>query len=49
MKIEEKDLALEIKTAIDDLFEGEIFYSNDGLRLEFFNGQKFALKIEELK
>ena len=48
MKIERKDLALEIKTAIEDLFEADLITTDNFLLLKFFNGQNFCLKIEEL-
>ena len=47
MSIERKDLALEIKTAIEDLFEADLSSTDDFLLLKFFNGQNFYLKIEE--
>jgi len=47
MSIERKDLALEIKTAIEDLFEADLISTDDFLLLKFFNGQNFYLKIEE--
>ncbi len=47
-KIDEQDLLLDLKVLIKEYYCGT--FTNDGqsLVLSFFNGQKFALKIEEI-
>lgn len=47
-KIEKQDLLLDLKVLIKEFYFGT--FTNDGqsLLLNFFNGQKFALKIEEI-
>ena len=47
MKIDVKDLVLEIQTAIEDLFEADLISTDDFLLLKFFNGQNI-IKSEEL-
>ena len=47
-KIDKQDLLIDLKVLMKEFYLGT--FANDGqsLVLEFFNGQKFALKIEEL-
>ncbi|MDE6474743.1 MAG: hypothetical protein K2L70_06555 [Clostridia bacterium] len=47
-KIEKQDLLLDLKVLIKEFYCGT--FTNDGqsLLLNFFNGQKFALNIEEI-
>ncbi|MDE6361492.1 MAG: hypothetical protein K2L53_00780 [Clostridia bacterium] len=47
-KIAKQDLLLDLKVLIKEFYFGT--FTNDGqsLLLNFFNGQKFALKIEEI-
>lgn len=47
-KIDKQDLLIDLKVLMKDFYCGT--FTNDGqsLVLEFFNGQKFALKIEEI-
>lgn len=48
MKIEKQELLFDLKVLIKEFYCGT--FTNDGqsLLLSFFNGQKFALKIEEI-
>ena len=48
MKIESKDLALEIACAIEDLFVATVSSKEDAVELAFSDGQKFVLKVEEV-
>ena len=47
-KIDKQDLLIDLKVLIKEFYCGT--FTNDGqsLLLELFNGQKFALKIEEI-
>ena len=46
--ITKQALLTEIAVAIGDLFVAEVKQEEDGLRLEFLNGQQFALTVNEL-
>ncbi|MBQ5929577.1 MAG: hypothetical protein IIX02_02185 [Clostridia bacterium] len=46
--ITKQALLTEIAAAIGDLFVAEVKQEEDGLRLEFLNGQQFALTVNEL-
>ena len=46
--ITKQALLTEITAAIGDLFVAEVKQEEDGLRLEFLNGQQFALTVNEL-
>lgn len=47
-KIESQDLLIDLKVLMKEYYCGT--FTNDGqsLMLRFYNGQKFALKIEEI-
>ena len=46
--ITKQTLLTELRTAIEDLFVATIKEENGELRLQFFNGQRFALTVKEL-
>ena len=46
--IQLKDLLLELKCAIEDLFIAQIVERQQEIELHFLNGQKFVVKIEEV-
>lgn len=47
MEITVKNLVMELKGAIDDLFVAKVAKGDEGLELCFLNGQTFVIKIEE--
>ena len=47
MKIESKDLTLEVACAIKDLFEASVAVEEQEITLNFVNGQKFVLTVKE--
>ena len=46
--ITKQALLTEITAAIGDLFVAEVKQENDGLRLQFLNGQQFLLTVAEV-
>lgn len=48
-EIQKSELILEIKKALKDVFVAEITEENGVLSLEFLNGQKFSLWLENIK
>ena len=49
MKIELNELMEQVKVALKDEFVAKIETTENGLTLEFLNGQKFNIRIEETK
>ena len=47
-KIEAQELLLDLKVLIKEFYCGTFTKDENALTLHFFNGQKFALKIEEI-
>ena len=47
-KIEKQELLLDLKVLIKEFYCGTFTDDGQSLTLNFFNGQKFALKIEEI-
>ena len=46
-KIKVKDLVMEIKTALSDEFVAHVAESQEGISLQFTNGQKVVLSVKE--
>ena len=47
-KIDKQDLLIDLKVLMKEFYLGTFTDDGQSLTLEFFNGQKFALKIEEI-
>ena len=47
-KIDKQDLLIDLKVLIKEFYLGTFTDDGKSLVLNFFNGQKFALKIEEI-
>ena len=46
-KIEKEELKEELKDILMDYFRADIMMTKEGLDLNFFNGQKILLRVEE--
>ena len=47
-EIEQENLLTEIKEALNDLFVAKINLNEKNIEMEFANGQKFRLRLEEI-
>ena len=47
MKIDVKELTMQIKIALQDVFEAQVNENGQNILLDFNNGQKFILKVNE--
>ena len=47
MKIDAKELLVQIKLALQDVFEAQVIQDGENVTLAFDNGQKFMLQVVE--
>ena len=47
MKIDVKELTMQIKLALQDVFEAQVSENGQNIFLNFNNGQKFILQVNE--
>lgn len=47
MKIDVKELTMQIKIALQDVFEAQVNQNGQTILLDFNNGQKFLLQVNE--
>ena len=46
--IEQSELIMEVKTAIEDVFIAKIAEEQNGIVLNFLNGQKYLITVQEI-
>ena len=47
MKIDVKELTMQIKIALQDVFEAQVNQNEQTISLDFNNGQQFTLQVKE--